>query len=244
MKQLRETGALHFPAALDAAEIASLQALADRVVGRRPGHRIVGEPLVDIHATDTGSLGRVAVAALGPGARPVRAVLFDKTRANNWAVPWHQDRTIAVTARREVSGFGPWSRKSGVDHVEPPFEITAGMVTLRAHLDDCDTANAPLFYVPGSHRLGKIPSADVAALAHRCGHATSLAQAGDVWLYATPIVHGSEAARDPRRRRVLQIDFAAVDLPGGLQWLGIGRALTPPQSTGSAALPARGGTSP
>ena len=45
--------------------------------------------------------------------------------------------------------------------------------------------------------------------------------AGDVWLYSTPIVQASEVASCPARRRVLQIDFAARELPGGLEWLGV-----------------------
>jgi hypothetical protein len=54
-----------------------------------------------------------------------------------------------------------------------------------------------------------------------CTMAVCLAEAGDIWLYSTPIVHSSEAARDPTRRRVLQVDFAVGDLPGGLKWLGV-----------------------
>jgi hypothetical protein len=38
---------------------------------------------------------------------------------------------------------------------------------------------------------------------------------------STPILHCSEAAGEPAHRRVLQVDFAAADLPGGLAWLGI-----------------------
>jgi len=44
---------------------------------------------------------------------------------------------------------------------------------------------------------------------------------GDVWLYATPILHASDAAVEPLHRRVLQVDYAADWLPGGLEWLGI-----------------------
>jgi len=47
------------------------------------------------------------------------------------------------------------------------------------------------------------------------------AEAGDIWLYATPILHASEAAAEPDRRRVLQVDFSAEELPGGLHWLGV-----------------------
>ena len=55
----------------------------------------------------------------------------------------------------------------------------------------------------------------------RCGTAVCEAEAGDVWLYATPILHASEAAKVPTRRRVLQVDYAAGDLPGGLEWAGV-----------------------
>lgn len=54
-----------------------------------------------------------------------------------------------------------------------------------------------------------------------CGQFACLAAAGDMWAYATPILHASSAATQPRRRRVLQVDYAAIDLPGGLEWLGI-----------------------
>jgi len=42
-----------------------------------------------------------------------------------------------------------------------------------------------------------------------------------IWLYATLILHASDAARVPAHRRVLQVDLAAADLPGGLKWLGV-----------------------
>ncbi|MFB9263548.1 hypothetical protein ACFFWD_10240 [Bradyrhizobium erythrophlei] len=80
---------------------------------------------------------------------------------------------------------------------------------------------APLLIAPGSHRLGQIRESEVEAIVERCGRAVCEAEAGDIWLYATPILHASEVAHEPRHRRVLQIDFAAHDLPGGLRWLGV-----------------------
>lgn len=53
------------------------------------------------------------------------------------------------------------------------------------------------------------------------GEALCLAEQGDIWLYATPILHASDAAKVPQRRRVLQVDFAAYELPNGLRWLGV-----------------------
>jgi hypothetical protein len=34
-------------------------------------------------------------------------------------------------------------------------------------------------------------------------------------------LHASEAAVVPSGRRVLQVDYAAEELPGGLRWLGL-----------------------
>lgn len=53
--------------------------------------------------------------------RPVRAIYFDKSVEANWLVPWHQDLTLALRARVEVAGFGPWSTKDGIPHVQPPI---------------------------------------------------------------------------------------------------------------------------
>ena len=82
-------------------------------------------------------------------------------------------------------------------------------------------ANAPVLVAPGSHRLGHIAEADVPAVVQRYGVAVCTAVAGDIWLYATAILHASKAATNPGHRRVLHVDYAACDLPGGLQWLGI-----------------------
>jgi hypothetical protein len=32
----------------------------------------------------------------------------------DWALGWHQDRTIAVMERVEADGLGPWTVKSGL----------------------------------------------------------------------------------------------------------------------------------
>lgn len=168
-----------------------------------------------------GSIGSIAASILGHASRPVRAVLFDKTAGTNWSLAWHQDRTICVEQRKEVPGFGPWTTKRGMQHVAPPFELLSRMVTLRIHLDDVPATNAPLLIAPSSHKHGRVPVGAIDAIVRQCGTHACLADAGDVWAYATPILHASEAAAIPARRRVLQVDFAAEDLPGGLEWLGV-----------------------
>lgn len=163
----------------------------------------------------------IAAEAIGAGARPVRAVLFDKSAKVNWNLGWHQDRTIVVRGRRDVPGCGPWSTKAGLQHVEPPFAIIETMVTARLHLDPVDPDNAPLRIAPGSHRLGRVQVDQIEEKVAELGAVECLAESGDLWLYATPILHASSPAANPRRRRVLQIDFSAQSLPGGLEWLGV-----------------------
>jgi hypothetical protein len=173
------------------------------------GRRLTGNaPLV---AGALRAMRPVADACLA-GTRPVRAVLFD-----NWAVPWHQDRTIAVSHRADVPGFGPWSVKDGVPHVEPPFALLAAMVTLRLHLDPCPEDNAPLLVALGSHRR-QVAAAHAASVADNCDQRLCTAAAGDIWAYATPILHRSDRARRPSHRRVVQVDFAAGELPPLLEW--------------------------
>lgn len=128
---------------------------------------------------------------------------------------------MVVRARHDTPGYGPWSTKAGLIHVAPPFHVLEGMATLRLHLDPVGEENAPLWIAPGSHRLGRVPEGDVATRVEQHGPFACIADVGDVWAYATPIIHASEAAILPRRRRVLQIDYAAHPLDGELEWLGV-----------------------
>jgi ectoine hydroxylase-related dioxygenase (phytanoyl-CoA dioxygenase family) len=214
-------GAQRFRSAIDRSD---LRRIEKAITGLRPdqaGIRLHGVPLLEPILLNSGRVGTVAAGVLGNDCRAVRAILFDKTPATNWQLGWHQDRTIAVVTRIDVDGFGPWTCKQGLVHVEPPFSALAGMSTLRVHLDPVSMMNAPLLIAPGSHRYGRIPQADVARVVRECGTSACLADAGDVWLYATPILHASDRAREPRHRRVLQVDYAIGELPGGLQWRGI-----------------------
>ncbi|MDC7684053.1 phytanoyl-CoA dioxygenase family protein [Asticcacaulis sp. BYS171W] len=211
-------GAVLHRAVLASEIIDSLRDDLDAQIAGRPGKRLTqGNTLLEA----TGALGRIAAGLIGEAARPVRAIIFDKSPATNWHLGWHQDRTIAVRERIEVEGFGPWSTKDGILHVAPPMSVLNGMVTLRLHLDDCDESNAPLKVALGSHRLGFVAADEASRVAESGPVLTCLARAGDVWAYATPILHMSERSQSPGRRRVLQVDYAATALPGGLDWRGV-----------------------
>lgn len=202
-------------------DLDGLRAALRHLPDDQAGVRISGNDALRPFLLGHGSIGSVATEVLGPSARPVRAIVFDKTAETNWSLAWHQDRTICVRNRVAIDGFGPWTIKGGMQHVAPPFDLLTRMITLRVHLDDVPATNAPLLVAPGSHLAGRIAVDDVADVVRRHGVATCIAEAGDIWVYSTPILHASEAAANPARRRVLQLDFAAEALPGALEWLGV-----------------------
>jgi hypothetical protein len=216
--QLDRDGALLFPAAFTPAQRGALETVLAPAPADRPGTRLKPTPGI---AAAIEPATAIAASIPGPEARPVCATLFDKSPAQNWSLGWHQDRTIAVRARVELPGYGGWTIKAGIAHVVPPFEILERMLTLRIHLDPAGPGNAPLLIVPGSHRLGRIGEPDIPAVAARLGEAACPAAAGDLWLYAMPILHASARAASPTRRRVLQLLYSAENLPGGLEWLGV-----------------------
>jgi ectoine hydroxylase-related dioxygenase (phytanoyl-CoA dioxygenase family) len=183
-----------------------------------PGTRITRLGLLAPYLTGNGPIARLASDLIGPRARPVRAVAFDKSQEANWALGWHQDRTINVAARAEVEGFGPWTVKQGSQHVQPPFALVETMITLRIHLDPVTPDNAPLEVALGSHRLGYIAEPRVPQVVETSRILACLAQPGDVWAYATPILHASRRSTGTGQRRVLQVDFSAEGLPSPLQW--------------------------
>ena len=219
--RLGKDGAQLFSAAISTIELRDLEITLATQPRDHAGVRLRNIPQLQPFLAPSGPIGRMAVSVLGEECLPVRAVLFDKSAGTNWSLGWHQDRTIAVQQRIDVNGFGPWSLKRKMVHVEPPFELLAGMLTLRVHFDPVPESNAPLLIAPGSHHCGRIPWSVIPEVVEQCGVVSCLADAGDVWLYSTPILHASDAALKPRNRRVLQIDYSAGELPGGLRWLGV-----------------------
>ena len=217
----RDDGAQLFRQALTADRLHRLEAVLSHLPPDHAGLRLRDVEGLAPFLAASGDIGCCAASVLGDTCRPVRAILFDKTAATNWAPGWHQDRSIAVKARVPVDGFETWSVKSGMQHVEPPFTLLSRMVTLRVHIDPAPASNAPLLIAPGSHKLGRIPEEDVRDVVRGCGTVVCLAEPGDVWLYATPVLHASDAAIALMHRRVLQVDFAAGELPCGLEWLGV-----------------------
>ena len=160
----------------------------------------------------------IADTALGADCFPVRATFFDKSPEANWKVPWHQDTTVAVAERIETTGFTAWSVKDGVPHVKPPAKILEHMVALRIHLDNCGPDNGPLRVFPGSHRHGKLSVDEIIRWRQTTPEFTCCCAAGSVLVIKPLLLHASSRANSPSHRRVIHIEYANCDLPGGLRW--------------------------
>jgi hypothetical protein len=184
-------------------------------------------------AGQRGLLALPAVARLARSARlldlvrpylpdeplPVRAIYFDKSPAVNWLVPWHQDLTLAVRARMETPGFGPWSKKDGISHVQPPVNLLEQMLAVRLHLDAADESNGALRVLPGSHRLGRLSAKQVQELRADLPETLCRAAAGDALLMRPLLLHASgRSTNAAQHRRVLHIEYAGFALPEGLAW--------------------------
>ena len=154
---------------------------------------------------------------LGNNARVVRGVYFDKHKDANWKVAWHQDLTIAVRERIDVDGYGPWSLKAGIQHVQPPVSVLENMLTLRIHLDHTDESNGALRVPPGSHNQGRLNPVQISHLKQHKPITCSTPRGGAL-LMRPLLLHSSSTALKPAHRRVLHFEYSSTDLPRGLRW--------------------------
>jgi ectoine hydroxylase-related dioxygenase (phytanoyl-CoA dioxygenase family) len=148
----------------------------------------------------------------------VRSTLFDKTPGANWGVFWHQDLSIAVEQRHEVAGFSAWTRKAGVQCVQPPVETMRQILAVRLHLDDCFASNGALKVLPRTHKLSKLTTAAVEAQQQHTSEVVCEVAAGGAVLMRPLLLHASSPMDVEASRRVIHFEFASFELPPPLQW--------------------------
>ncbi len=148
----------------------------------------------------------------------VRVIYFDKTIENNWLVTWHQDRTVAVSERFELEGWGSWSVKDGTHHVQPPLEVLNNMVTFRVHLDAANEKNGCLKIMPCSHELGILSQDEINQYCNNHIPINCVVNKGDTLIMRPHLLHSSSKAVNPTNRRVVHIEFSGFCLPEGILW--------------------------
>ena len=159
----------------------------------------------------------IVESALGSEAFLVGGLYFDKHPDANWKVPWHQDATITVREKADVTGFGPWTMKAGVQHVQAPPFVLYDLLTLRLHLDGCEEEQGALRVIPGSHNFGRLPTDSIPQFT-RGPNEICCVPKGGLLVMKPLLLRSSLAAVNTGHRRAIHLDFAARALPTPLEW--------------------------
>jgi ectoine hydroxylase-related dioxygenase (phytanoyl-CoA dioxygenase family) len=146
----------------------------------------------------------------------VKSIYFDKPEKSNWFVSWHQDLTISVDKKTDLSGYGPWTVKQNQFAVQPPLNILQNNFTIRIHLDDTDARNGALKVIPGSH-LKQIIRPENIDWATGSEHTCSV-KAGGIMIMRPLLMHASNRTTNNKPRKVIHIEFSNANLPEGIKW--------------------------
>ena len=169
-------------------------------------------------ALDSPVIRTLVASTLGAEAALVGGFYFDKLPEANWKVPWHQDATIAVQERIETTGFGPWSMKAGVQHVQAPPYVLYDLLSIRIHLDGCREEEGALRVIPGSHNFGRLPMDSIPQFTRDATVESCPIPQGGILVMRPLLLRASSAMRTTHSRRMIQLNFSARPLPAPLTW--------------------------
>jgi len=146
----------------------------------------------------------------------VKSIYFDKPEQSNWFVPYHQDLTISVRQKTELSGYGPWTIKQDKFAVQPPLDILESIFTLRIHLDNTDENNGALKIIPGSHNKSIYRPETIDWTKEK--ESICKVAKGSVMIMRPLLLHSSSRTTNNNKRRVIHLEFCNKTLPAGLNW--------------------------
>jgi ectoine hydroxylase-related dioxygenase (phytanoyl-CoA dioxygenase family) len=188
-------------------ELIEIVSLNQRGRSRAGARHLMTIPAVETVAKDERLL-RIARRALGAGAVPFRATLFDKSAQANWLVVWHQDTALPLTSRTDSPEWGPWSMKAGVLYAHAPAWALSRVLALRIHLDDSTAENGPLRVIPDSHLAGVLSDEEILELARKKEKEECVVPRGGVLAMRPLLIHSSSKTRSGGPRRVLHLEYA------------------------------------
>lgn len=162
------------------------------------------------------NLKQIIRQLFGPDYFVVKSIYFDKPEGSNWYVSYHQDLTISVDKKKELSGFGPWTKKYEQFAVQPPLELLENIFTVRIHLDDTDENNGALKVIPGSHQKQVYRPETIDWTIEK--EVSCPVTKGGIMIMKPLLLHSSSRTTDKRKRRVIHLEFSDKELPDELQW--------------------------
>ncbi len=143
-----------------------------------------------------------------------KAIYFDKPEISNWFVSYHQDISIAVDRKKDIKGYGKWTKKGTGYGVHPPLEILNSIVTVRIHLDNTTIDNGALKVISESHKKGVYSPANI----DHEKECVCNVRRGGIMLMKPLIMHASERTKNKKQRRVIHLEFSDKDLELPLNW--------------------------
>lgn len=146
----------------------------------------------------------------------VKSIYFDKPEKSNWFVSYHQDLTISVDKKLEVTGFSNWTNKYNQFAVQPTLDILENIFTVRIHLDDTNEENGALKVLEKSHLMAvnRIDKLDLTTEKEIFCNV----QSGGIMLMKPLLFHGSNKTTNDKNRRVIHIEFSNKILPETINW--------------------------
>ncbi len=162
------------------------------------------------------NLKQIITELFGKDYFVVKSIYFDKPEQSNWFVSYHQDLTISVDKKIELTNYGPWTVKQNQFAVHPPIEILQNIYTIRIHLDDTDENNGALKVFPSSH-LKNIYRPETIDWTKESETICKVKQGG-VMIMKPLLLHGSNRTTNNNKRRVIHIEFSNMELPSQIKW--------------------------
>jgi ectoine hydroxylase-related dioxygenase (phytanoyl-CoA dioxygenase family) len=147
----------------------------------------------------------------------VKSIYFDKPEQSNWFVSYHQDLTISVDRKVELSNYIKWTVKQDQFSVQPPLDVLKQIYTVRIHLDDTDENNGALKVIPGSHLKGIYRPEDIDWV-NETEHICEVLKGG-VMIMKPLLLHSSSRTTNNSKRRVIHIEFCNQELNEELKWV-------------------------
>jgi len=137
--------------------------------------------------------------------RPTQCTFFQKTKAKNWLVPWHQDRSLPATGLRISNQIT--RVKNGMRFYQPDSKVLENTIAARLSMDGSHSKNGGLKIISKSHRFGICSRAKIAELSSTSSIKIPRVPRGSAMLMSPLLVHSSSKAETDEPRRVLHFTF-------------------------------------
>lgn len=146
-----------------------------------------------------------------------KAIYFDKPSESNWFVGYHQDLSISVDEKYNLTNYTNWTFKKEQYGVQPPIKILEDTITIRIHLDNTTKNNGALKVIPKSHLNGIIRVDSKGwSTENEC---ICEVDKGGVMLMKPLTLHASNRTTNGQKRRVIHLELNKHSLTDPLKWL-------------------------